>query len=129
MSLRDEIATGIAATVTALAEAGWTWAARTSANDAESFTFGTATAITAHPTGLRVEIQPDDIGETTYELQQVRVPYTGVETVPAVFDKFIDPAGDSWIVTAIISQGPGTRAYEVERAERFTRGPQRGRIR
>ena len=132
MGLHEIIRKQCARTVRVLSEPDWQWRRRTSPATARQPTYGQLEDIDVISTSLREDVEPGETDETLGKSRRIRVydqneDGSAVSPLPVVDDQFVDPYGGAWVVTAIDSDGPGSRGYTVEYAEKLTLGPQRGR--
>lgn len=117
MSIQTDIQSALRSTVAIFGSSSWQYRSLTSANDAETATYGTAAAFTAHQVSLAVTLAYDDKGHDYRKVQRAQIKCTDA-VVLKIGDQCIDPAGKHWHVAEVqdASDMDGIKRYVIERA-------------
>jgi hypothetical protein len=117
MTVRADIQTALRDVVTILAES-WQYRRRTSGPSAQTPTYGTWTAVDAHPTGGGDQVDYDDARQTEKRVERMRVRVSDALADLHIGDQFKDTGSVVWAVIGVASKSPntGTVSYACERA-------------
>lgn len=121
-SIRDSIRAVLGPDM--LSEA-WEYAARTSASGADPATYGSWTAINALFTGENIVDQIDDARDEVIKVTTGSLRTADSATRLKMGD-LVRKDSVTWVVASVLSSGPGTIRYQIERRRALRGDPGRG---
>jgi hypothetical protein len=126
MSILDGIREGIRDILAAdMLTDSWEYAQRTSASGADPATYGAWTAINALFTGENIVDQIDDARDEVIKVTTASLRTSDSATRLKMGD-LVRKDNATWVVASVLSSGPGTIRYQIERRRALRGDPGRG---